>query len=132
MNPYKQVSPLIAPSPLRDGDPPPKNAELTIFSLGPDQDEIIPCLRVLGEFNLRELRRFQGSLPLTITLPATYYDRSNTFVAMLRSTQTKFVIRFWSWVCPDEMKDEDAGRTKGLHWCTGECPVFQIEETIGS
>ena len=128
----RQTGPLIAPSPLRDGDPPPKHAELTIFSLGRDEDEIIPCLRILGEFNLRELRRFQGALPLTITLPATYYDRSNTFVAMLRSTGTRFLIRSWAWMCPDELQDEQAGRTKGLHWCTGACPVQQVEETLRS
>ncbi len=129
---FKQVSPLISPSPLRRGDPPPKNAELTILSLGPDQDEIVPCLRILGEFSLRELRRFQQSLPVTITLPASYYDRSNTFVAMLRTTGTKFRIRSWSWVCPDEIADDVAGKTKGFHWCTGECPVMQICEDLTS
>lgn len=132
MTPYKQVSPLVPASPFRSGDPPQKHAELTLYALGPDQEEIIPCLRVLGEFNLRELRRFQGSLPVTIALPATYYDRSNTFVRMLRSTGTKFRIVSWPWLCPDEVADDEAGRVKGLHWCTSTCPVAQYREVLTS
>lgn len=116
---------LIPPQPMRDGDPPPKQAELTIYSLGEDQDEIIPCLRVLGEFNRRELQRFQQSLPVTIPLPATYYDRSNTFVSLLRTTGTRFKIVSYAWLCPDEMKDDH-------HWCTGTCSVMEMMETIAS
>ena len=39
------------------------------------------------------------------------------------ATGTRFRIRFWSWVCPDEMRDEH-------HWCTGICPVMEITEVI--
>lgn len=123
-HPHRVVSPLVPPSPLRNGDPPKKNAELTIYSLGADQDAIIPVLRTLGEFSLRELARFQQALPVTITLPATYYDKSNAFVAALRETGTRFQIVFYSWVCPKEMNDDH-------HWCTGTCNVMQIRETVG-
>lgn len=133
MNPtVKRTSVLIPPTPFRRGDPPARNAELTIFSLGSDHDEIIPCLLILGEFNRQQLARFTGNLPVTITLPASYYDKSNAFVAMLRTTGTKFKIVSWSWVCPDELKDDLEGKRSGLHWCTPACAVFQIEEQTTS
>lgn len=132
VNPYRQVGPLIPASPFRRGDLPKRNAELTVYALGPNEDDVIPALRVLGEFDHRKLRRFQGALPVTITLPTAYYDKSNTFVALLRASGTKFRIRSWSHVCPDEIADDAAGKTKGLHWCTGTCPTMEIEEVIGS
>lgn len=128
----RHVSPLVPASPFRNGDPPPKNAELTIYALGPDQDEIIPCLRMLGDFTMRELRRIQGALPVTLVLPRAYYDKSDAFVSLLRTTGTRFTIVSYAWVCPDEVKDDVAGKTSGLHWCTSTCPVLQIEETISS
>ena len=114
---------LVPPAPLSRGDPPTRNAELTVFELGPDQDEIIPALRVLGEFNRLELRRFQHSLPVTITLPASYYARSNTFVALLRSSGTRFKIVSYPWLCPDEMASDD-------HLCRPTCSVVEMVESI--
>lgn len=123
--PHKQLTPLIPPNPFKPGDPPQKNAELTIFALGENQDEIIPCLRMLGEFNLRKLRELQVSLPRTLELPRSYYDKSDTFVAMLRSTGTKFLLRSYSWVCPDEMASDQ-------HSCRPTCSVMQISEDVAS
>lgn len=128
----RQVGPLIPPAAGHRGDPAPRNAELTVYSLGPDEDAILPALQLLGEFGRRELRRFTGSLPCTLVLPRAYYDRSDTFVALLRSTGTRFAIRSWAWMCPDEAADERTGRTQGLHWCTGACPVAQFEEITAS
>lgn len=99
----------------------PRNAELTVFALGQDQDAIVPALRLLGQFSRRELRRFQASLPCTMTLPVAYYDKVNPFVEHLRKAGVIFEIRSWAWVCPIEMKDD-------THWCNGTCKVQQIEE----
>ena len=114
---------LVPPAPFGRGDPPARNAELTVFALGKDQEEIIPALRVLGEFNQRELLRFQGSLPCTLTLPAAYYARSNTFVALLRSSGTRFKIVSYPWLCPDEMASDD-------HLCRPTCSVLEMVESI--
>ncbi len=130
MTTIRQTSPLIPASPFRNGDPPTPNAELTIYQLGLDEDAIIPALRVLGEFNLQQLRRFQGSLPVTITLPATYYARTNAFVSLLRTTGTRFKIKSWAWVCPDELASDLSGVKEGFHWCSATCPVYQVEETV--
>lgn len=121
----RQVSEIVRPGPLHRGDPPPKNAELTVYALGPNQDDIIPSLKLLGEFSSIGLRRFQMSLPCVMTLPVSYYDKSNTFVALLRSSGTKFSIRSWSWMCPQEIADEH-------HWCNPTCSVAQYEEVIKS
>lgn len=112
---------LQAPSQRTIREQRPKNAELTVYRLGADQDAIVPALRLLGQFDRRELRRFQHSLPCTMTLPVAYYDKVNPFVEALRSAGVAFKITSWSWVCPDEVRDDK-------HWCKGECKVMQVEE----
>lgn len=111
----------LAPSPLRNSDPPTTNAELTVYALGDNQDDIIPALQLLGDFSHRQLRVFQQSLPCTMTLPAVYYDKSNPFVALLRSSGTRFKIVAYAWVCPDEIKDDH-------HWCTSTCSIVRMEQ----
>lgn len=119
---------LVPPAPFNRGDPPTRQAELTIYQLGPQEDEIIPALEILGQFNRRELRRFQGALPVTIPLPAIYYDRTNPFVALLRSSGTKFKIVSYPWLCPDEQ--EVTGGNP--HTCNGTCSVMEMVETLTS
>lgn len=120
---YKVISPIVPPTPFARGDPPPNHAELTVYALGPDQDAIIPVLRILGELSLRELQRFQQALPVVMTLPATFYDHGNAFVTQLRKTGTRFKITSESWVCPKEMADDH-------HWCNQHCSTFKIREEI--
>lgn len=113
----------VPPARRTERQQPVKNAELTVYALGKDQDAIVPALRLLGQFSRRELRRFQASLPCTMTLPAVYYDKVNTFVEHLRKSGTIFEIRSWQWVCPKELADEH-------HWCTWTCEVQQICEIV--
>lgn len=120
------INPTIITQPAArrsEREQPVRNAELTVFALGKDQDAIVPALRLLGQFGRRELRRFQASLPCTMTLPAVYYDKVNAFVEALRASGTIFEIKSWSWVCPQEMADDH-------HWCNGSCTVQQIMETV--
>lgn len=114
---------LVRAHPTTGEGPIRRLAEITIYALGEDQDEIIPCLRVLGDFNLRSLRELQVSLPRTLVLPRTYYDRSDTFVKLLRSTGTRFRISSFPWVCPDELSG-------GAHSCHQGCMVQEIQEDI--
>jgi hypothetical protein len=127
-----QVGPLIAPSFGHRGDPPPRNAELTVYTLGDDPAALLPALRLLGEFSARQLRQVEGSLPCTLRLPRAYYDKHETFLALARSSGARFTITTWAWLCPDEVTDERAGKQKGLHWCTATCPVAQYEEVLRS
>jgi hypothetical protein len=120
-----KMSDPIPPSILRSGDPPTKHAELTVYALGHDEDAIIPALRLLGDFSRRELRRFQGSLPCTMTLPGTYYDKSDTFVSLLRSSGTIFRIKGYPWMCPEEQE-----LTGTPHLCSGACSIVRVEEVI--
>jgi hypothetical protein len=126
MTTLRPTSGLLTPHHPTTGEGPTRrNAELTVYALGPDEDTIVPALRMLGEFSERALRQFQGSLPRTLTLPATYYARSNAFVSLLRTTGTRFSIRSWVWLCPDEMRSDD-------HLCKPTCMVQECVETIAS
>ncbi len=117
--------PVLQPTIMRNGDPPTKNAELTVYAIGEDQDAMVPALRILGDFSQRQLRRFQGSLPCTMMLPNAYYDKTDTFVSLLRSSGTVFRIVGYPWMCPQE--EEITGRK---HLCSGRCSVQQMRETI--
>lgn len=112
---------LVRPHGQTGEGPTRRNAELTVFALGEDQDAIIPALQALGDFDRRKLARFQH-LPVTLTLPNTYYDRSDAFVKLLRSSGTRFRIRSWLWLCPAELETDD-------HLCRETCMVQEMCET---
>lgn len=113
----------VPPARRDERDQPVRNAKLTVYALGPDEDAIVPALRLLGQFSRRELRRFQGSLPCTMTLPVAYYDKVNVFVEHLRASGTVFEIHSYQWVCPQELADDH-------HWCNATCKVQQVRETV--
>lgn len=113
---------LVRPHSQTGEGPTRKNAELTVYALGPQEDEIIPALQALGDFDRRKLKRFQR-LPVTLALPNTYYDRSDVFVKLLRSSGTRFRIVSWLWMCPAELQTDD-------HICRETCMVKEMREEI--
>jgi hypothetical protein len=121
---------LIPPTPHRRGDPPDKNAELTVYDLGPNREAALEALRLLGEWSYGALQRFTGSMPVeNVPLPGVYYDNDNPFVQRLRQTGCRFSITTYAWRCPAEVY-EDQHNLPARHGCTPHCSVTRVVETL--
>ena len=114
---------VVPPDPFRRGDPPDKNAELTVYDLGPNPADALFALSELGEWEGAAQRRFEGSMPVEAVLPGVYYDNENAHVARLRATGCRFEIRTYAWLCPSEIKDDN-------HWCGPTCSVTRVVEAL--
>jgi hypothetical protein len=127
----KQTSGLIIPpTPHRRGDPPDTNAELTVYNLGPNREDALEALRLLAEQSDRQMRRFEGSMPVEdVPLPGIYYDNDNPFVQRLRATGCRFTITVYRWLCPAEVY-EDMHDLPARHGCNQTCSVTRVVETL--
>lgn len=121
-------SPIIGPSPLRNGDPPDRNAELTVYEIGPDPEAALAILREMTEARPGALAAFErtdrGAAPLTVTLPRVVYDPSDGMLVRLKRAGCVYTVTTYAWVCPEEEASD-------RHWCSGTCRVMQIAERIG-
>lgn len=118
-----QVSDLVPPNPFRPGDPPGRNATLMVRDVGPDPDRVLPMLQAIADLPNRSMARFEGAMPVTITLPKAYYDESDGELTALRNAGCAFSVTSYSWVCPKEEADDH-------HWCSSTCSSVQIAEVL--
>ena len=117
------IGPIVPPSRFRLGDPPGRNAEITVHALGENRKDVLFALKELGQYSLLQLRQFTHALPHTAPLPALEYSRTNPYVERLRRAGCHFEIHSYSWQCPIEMRDDH-------HWCTPGCSVVQVREVV--